>query len=207
MPKREREVGAGDLKLAQLAPVPNKGGRGHEGGVRAALSFVSGNGAVVARILDRFGFGFKIYGPLAKLLTHFIAHGDPLQLAASLSHVTEFACIHGACSHPTCKRSRAGAAETSRPAPARDEVKRREPCLSQQYGSVQKSPRISWRDFRDAALPPVGAGEEIPIADRAAGARDHRARRLFLYSQPFSRRHRGAWYRAGLFLLALCPAR
>jgi len=94
----EEEADEDGLKLSQVATLPNKGGRGHEGGVRAALSSVSGNGAVVARILDRFGFGFKIYGPLAKLLTHFIAHGDPLQLAASLSHVTEFACIHGACS-------------------------------------------------------------------------------------------------------------
>jgi len=138
---------------------------------RRPLFPVSRNDAVVAGILDGFGFGFKIHRPLAKLLTHVVARGAPLKLAASLGHVTEFACVHGACSHPTCKRSRAGAAETSRPAPARDEVKRREPCLSQQYGSVQKSPRISWRDFRDAALPPVGAGEEILIADRAASAR------------------------------------
>jgi hypothetical protein len=68
---------------------------------RGALSSVSRNGAVVAGILDCFGFGFgfgfgsKIIGPVAKLLPHFVARRNPLQLAAALSYGTEFACIHG----------------------------------------------------------------------------------------------------------------
>jgi hypothetical protein len=58
-------------------------------------SRLAAHGAVVAGLLDRLGFVFKVVGPLTKLLSDVVSNRDPLQLAASISHRPKFACVHG----------------------------------------------------------------------------------------------------------------
>jgi len=50
--------------------------------------------AVVSGVLNRFGLGFKIFDPLAKLLPQFVPHGDPLQLSASIGQSPKFSRVH-----------------------------------------------------------------------------------------------------------------
>jgi hypothetical protein len=87
-------------------------------------------------VWTRFGFSFKFDRPLAKLLPHFIKHGAPVQLAASLGQSSEISRIQN-CTPLSAETPGGSHSMAAPPGKAHGEGTRRKPRFLTNINSVR----------------------------------------------------------------------